>query len=803
MRTFSLLKVSSTDKNCLVSLPPGKEGTQKVVVGDLEGVIQCFKVAKGKVQTVFKTMPSSDQPIACVRLGLVGGERTNKIFVASADGLVRGITKKGKEFFRLESSSLNSERVRCMDAAPPRLMLSGDYIFTEYSNNQESAFMLAPDRINYFFCADDASSIAACQDRFIRSIYGGAIRYEVRIEGGAPTSVMPLPQSGGAGGSGKQLIFGTDQGKLGHLAYDPSSDTFRRGWMIDSSDVRGSVACMNSGDMTGDGTEDLIVGRDDGGVEIYGFDVDADRPLLAFQTQLQESVTAVTTAVFNSRDNPRDLILSTFSGKIVDLARTGLKGWRVGAAVEGEGEGDKKRVGPTTNEQKHPDQSEIVSMRTEISKLRDEVHKMREKASHATVAASAAKTAESFKALLKVRVDHSFVLDVDTATHILSLECDMPVEMVVLRSDLEGVELLPLAFSRLNFVLAEGAASPSGISSETPSEQLSESADCAFLATYRVSEPSVHRLSVRLRLPEGAHGVVHVFVQPFAEPKTSVRIEVPVAVLPLHRRVSASELPKEFGFVSKELKGFPGDDTHGEERESTLHVSNWPSARITGDFSRAEAHGWLSSVFADLPPLWQDATQDSPDLYVFRNSFFLPPLHFVVRVAVRDKVCLLESNDICSLIACREFFLKSATSRKVSIASSGMERVSDASFDAYLTALLPVFADHVEWSSKREWSDALREVDAERLADPSLGEVLVVPEWSKALSLMSDKSFRMEDDLRRVERDRRYLESRFEKLLLSKSRWRGRMVSGVPDAKNVLDPKKFRADVLQMKLSNC
>jgi ATP sulfurylase len=39
-------------------LPPGENKTQKVAVGDLSGVIQCFSVKKGEVVLAFKTLPS-------------------------------------------------------------------------------------------------------------------------------------------------------------------------------------------------------------------------------------------------------------------------------------------------------------------------------------------------------------------------------------------------------------------------------------------------------------------------------------------------------------------------------------------------------------------------------------------------------------------------------------------------------------------------------------------------------------------------------------------------------------------------
>jgi hypothetical protein len=39
-------------------LPPGENKTQKIAVGDLSGVVQCFCIKKGEVALTFKTLPA-------------------------------------------------------------------------------------------------------------------------------------------------------------------------------------------------------------------------------------------------------------------------------------------------------------------------------------------------------------------------------------------------------------------------------------------------------------------------------------------------------------------------------------------------------------------------------------------------------------------------------------------------------------------------------------------------------------------------------------------------------------------------
>eukprot|EP00878_Enallax_costatus_P041546 GHUV01048354.1.p2 GENE.GHUV01048354.1~~GHUV01048354.1.p2 ORF type:complete len:125 (+),score=18.20 GHUV01048354.1:461-835(+) len=61
LHRVDLLQSSAAAPGTLLVLPPGENKTQKVVVGDLSGVVQCFSVKKGEVTLSFKTLPSQDK----------------------------------------------------------------------------------------------------------------------------------------------------------------------------------------------------------------------------------------------------------------------------------------------------------------------------------------------------------------------------------------------------------------------------------------------------------------------------------------------------------------------------------------------------------------------------------------------------------------------------------------------------------------------------------------------------------------------------------------------------------------------
>ena len=106
-----------------------------MVVGDDTGVVTCFSVKKGEVTNSFKTLPGP-QPVSHVTLG---GSGNSKVFVAVAQS-IRGISKKGKEFFRFNTNL--TEVIRRLVVDDTRLWTAGDYIFQQFVETKDNYFYM-------------------------------------------------------------------------------------------------------------------------------------------------------------------------------------------------------------------------------------------------------------------------------------------------------------------------------------------------------------------------------------------------------------------------------------------------------------------------------------------------------------------------------------------------------------------------------------------------------------------------------------------------------------------------------------
>uniref|UniRef100_H2Y5K2 Bardet-Biedl syndrome 7 protein homolog n=1 Tax=Ciona savignyi TaxID=51511 RepID=H2Y5K2_CIOSA len=166
-------QVAVTDKKCMTILPNNdkRRVTQKVVVGDKNGVLQCFGIKKRDVNSIFKLLPGP--PISSIQLGGALGTPQDKIFVASGSD-IRGYSRKGKKF--LDFNSNLTEAVANLWISGSDLIVGGQYVFNHFSDCVDQGYYLASDKINDIMCfpvnrkeGDGLTTVLACNDHVLRN----------------------------------------------------------------------------------------------------------------------------------------------------------------------------------------------------------------------------------------------------------------------------------------------------------------------------------------------------------------------------------------------------------------------------------------------------------------------------------------------------------------------------------------------------------------------------------------------------------------------------------------------------------
>ena len=635
-----------------------KKKCMRVVVGADNGILTCFRIKKGEADVEFST-GNLDYPVS--RL-MIGGpvEKKDRIFFTSAQ-TIRGVTRKGKEFFRFNTDG--AETLRGLHVEDTKIWTSGEYMFNYYIDTKDAGYYMSRDRVNDLLVEPiinfvDHNAVLACQDRYVRVLDVNKLHYEAFVQG----AVMSLSRLRDVSygdvmkqNKDKGFIFGTDNGLVGELRMEP--DSIKPGWLIQNVRGLGSITSIVAHDLTKNGIDDFIVGRDDGEIQVFALE-ESGESSASVPTQLVAKcinecvqdlkIGTVSTTTFD------EVVVASYSGRISSFTTEpategGIQAFNaaparlvektleeapadaaaaavpqaadtLGAAQPAEEEEKKKKRGfglksmlgfkkkdkdkgdkdkfvggivldrpevPASGDgdeaaRTDPKEAEgkLASLRAEIVKLRAKVAAEKENFERISK--------DSVPVSTRSKIKSTLVLDPETGMHKLTLESEMPVDLVAL----EGSPGLALT------LLDSGSSVPS--ISPPPAvgkDQIAgaEASKPAFLATLRIQGTN-NRLQVQLMIMEGSYGTLNAFVVTRVAPKVVHLVENEIRPLSLHRPV-------------------PLDDVSNPSKMPFCEI------RMQGPFTLSMMHVWVRTCFRDIPSKVPEEDASGLVRYKFESSF--------------------------------------------------------------------------------------------------------------------------------------------------------------------------------------
>eukprot|EP01006_Ploeotia_vitrea_P029031 TRINITY_DN61642_c1_g4_i1.p1 TRINITY_DN61642_c1_g4~~TRINITY_DN61642_c1_g4_i1.p1 ORF type:complete len:727 (-),score=80.93 TRINITY_DN61642_c1_g4_i1:42-2222(-) len=548
-----LMNTASTFRHSCRVLPLGRKHKQKIVIGDSSGTLQCFSLGKSlEMLHSFKmTLHGPNMiPKAVSYIDLF----SDKIFVATGEA-ISGINRKGKTFFRLETNQ--TERISSMAVQTPYIWTAGEYVLNMFEEGREASFYMSPDKVNHLVVdhlTNDKTfeTVLACQDRHLRVVKDGELQDEYGVEGSGRTLCLYSTKNSPL----KEILYGTENGVMGSWKIDTKWEKKWDSSKMQTNQTAGFNA-LNAVDFTEDGVTDLIVGRDNGLLEIYKFDT-APEPVLIYQTSLDEMITSVDTGLLTTTAK-KDIALTTYSGKILCFSVAQEEAHAVPIPVQKTAEALKQ-----ADAQKKRNEKKVQMVKAEIERLKERLDKKKEEY---------AKISEDHIAITTdYKVMDKFVLD-STACWVLTIELDCPIEAVALQCDVD-VELMELD-------------STTSIVSKSKAEK--ESAT-KLLATYRNTE-STNRLDIKVRTVEGQCGTLQAFIVPALAPKTAQATTYAIKPLSLHQRVT--------------------------EKPAGMDAIALNTLNIAGSFQISDIHSWVLNCLPEIP---ERPPSDEATMY-YRSTF--------------------------------------------------------------------------------------------------------------------------------------------------------------------------------------
>jgi Bardet-Biedl syndrome 7 protein len=305
---------SVSSRDTLALLPPGRKGTQKLVVGDDSGQVKAYEVKRGEVSTAFGFDVGGLVRCVVVGMGEDGAPR-DKIFATQGASIV-GMDRKGREVYRLTSSS--SELMTNVVVIGTTIYTCAEFTYNRYDDGVDAAFYMCQDKIMCMevirpWNSNEKKAVAlGCLDRCIRIIHESDCVAKFSVD--APMRALTSCNGG--------VAYGTDAGSVGWLSPGTSTSIgespFELSWCMPGT---AAVTCMSTGQLRGGGAVlELLVGREDGTVEFYDLSaqVSTRQPPQVYADNLGDCVRSLAVGFVNSPTYSEALAL-TYGGRIVSF----------------------------------------------------------------------------------------------------------------------------------------------------------------------------------------------------------------------------------------------------------------------------------------------------------------------------------------------------------------------------------------------------------------------------------------------------------------------------------------------------
>lgn len=596
-------QIGLNSKNCLQLLRTLKDEVDdsiQLIAGDHSGYIQSSRIRSGRqVDDVFKSNPTPNMKVSSMDVS------EGKAFFSPSSVTIKGITRKGKQFFNLELNDLTEPIAHLKVNWPKEIYVCGNYMYNHYvlyseGNIQMSDSYVSPGKVTAMCIVKQKSNepnipVLASEDRLLQILSGSKCDFELETNGIATCLLAMNPNQTGH----SAFLYGSTDGKVTMVDLDSISPSFK--WEVPES-ISGlhssNKSCVEVIELSPTGPE-MFIGRSDGTVEVWTFGgsltVDGTEavdygsaPVLRFTYNCNESITSLVPSIDNVF-----LVVCTFSGCVFGLS------WRGQNALAGV-QSHRKRIQEV--------QKKIELLRSECASLEAQLAIERNKYLESN------KNEKKQSSIPLFAIKDSLILT-DDACYLLTIEAEVAIDVVILQSDVPVM----LVDSEKNSAVVSVT--------ETDTQQV--------LATFRC-QSNTTRLEVTVKTIEGQYGHMRGYCISRLSPKTCHVKMYYLSPLSLHKRSYAASVNKDISL-------------------NTLVID--------GNFSHEQAYQWVHLCLPEVPSQMPPNLSGSSISFHFKSTLY-PTF---VSCNIRKGKLLFESDSVSSISILKDFITRDATTKSIPV----------------------------------------------------------------------------------------------------------------------------------------
>jgi hypothetical protein len=622
----------SIQRDCLKFLYPSKPyQAQPIFLGDSRGVLYASEYKKGELEILKKTQPFP-RAISCVNI-ISSSDITKEKIYFSCGNSIYFTNRRCQTYSKIEFDY--ADDISMFKVADSNIWIVANNNISKYEYGESTFSRGSFDNESLITCMfltetfgkTNIMCLIGSEDSKIKVIDENDLICSINVS--SIPSYLEVWKKSNHDLSENYILFGTQSGSLGLIYLEKDKEkankiSLKLIWEINQNKNLGAIVGIKSFDIDLDGTNEIIVIRSNGDINIYSVGNSIMNVTLVSKFQTGEVLTGMDIGKFRSIEE-NDIMISSYSGLVFSVTPQlnyfSLKNNQL----------DRKSLSKNIKDLS----VDIELAKNLVEKKRSELNKQQNLGTNPL-------------AKNPFQVNYKLTLIPKDAVYLLKIESEYPIEMILMQSSGVCLDILETITNdvMLNIIkdTSKSGKEMNGTHITNNNQeplQNETNRNSKFLCTFKFKQP-LHQLEILIRTHEGIADIINCTIIPNNKIKTAIVLEIPIKALSLHKKIDDLSTITENNQPNEEFL------FHDENLVNTL--------TIKGKFSASEMNQIFSMIIPDIP----EKTAKENMKYFLKSTF----LNTVLEIIIDKEICRIKSIYLSPIVIIKEHVTKQADFRR-------------------------------------------------------------------------------------------------------------------------------------------